>query len=192
MWGLELSARCAMISAAVWPVILLAAGVPRIAFRFVRPAPPDTIVITSGVEGSTFSVAAEKYKKTLARNGVKLEILPSEGALDNLKRLADRAIKVDVGFVQGGLAAGETADLVSLGSVFYAPLAVFYRSRAPVERLTQFEGRRIAIGREGSGARYLNLLLLKANGIEPKGPTRLLDLAGADAAQALLEQGIAG
>jgi TRAP-type uncharacterized transport system substrate-binding protein len=172
--------------AAVWPVLLIIAIAVWIAFRFVRPAPPDTIVITSGVEGSTFSVAAEKYKKMLARNGVKLEILPSAGALDNLKRLADPAFKVDVGFVQGGLAAGETAGLVSLGSVFYAPLVVFYRSHAPVERLSGFKGKRVAIGREGSGTHYLNLQLLKANGIEVKGPTRLLSIGGEEAAHALL------
>jgi TRAP-type uncharacterized transport system substrate-binding protein len=172
--------------AAVWPVLLIIAVAIWIAFRFVRPAPPDTIVISSGVEGSTFSVAAEKYKKMLARNGVKLEILPSEGALENLKRLADPAIKVDVGFVQGGLAAGETAGLVSLGSVFYAPLAVFYRSHAPVERLSGFKGRRIAIGRDGSGTHYLNLQLLKANGIEMKGATRLLSIGGEEASNALL------
>ncbi len=128
------------LAAALVPVLLITAVAIWIAFRFVRPAPPDTIVITSGVEGSTFSVAAEKYKKILARNRVKLEILPSEGALDNLKRLSDPAIKVDVGFVQGGLSEGETGDLVSLGSVFYAPLAVFYRSGKPIARLAEFTG----------------------------------------------------
>ncbi len=174
------------LAAAVWPVLLIIAVAVWLAFRFVRPAPPDTIIITSGVEGSTFSVAAEKYKKILARNGVKVEILPSEGALDNLKRLSDPAVRVDVGFVQGGLAAGETGDLVSLGSVFYAPLVVFYRNHAPVERLSGFKGKRIAIGREGSGTRYLNLELLKANGIEEKGATRLLSIGGEAAAQALL------
>ncbi len=174
------------LAAVLGPLLLITALAIWLAFRYVRPAPPDTIVMTAGAEGSTLSVAAEKYKTILARNGVKLEILPSEGALDNLVRLANPAVKVDVGFVQGGLAAGETAGLVSLGSVFYAPLAVFYRSPAPVERLSQFTGRRIAIGREGSGTHYLNLQLLKANGIDAKGTTRLLDLTGEAASHALL------
>ena len=79
----------------------------------------------------------------------------------------------------------DTGDLVSLGSMFYVPLAVFYRG-APLDRLSGFKGRRIAIGPEGSGTRILALTLLKANGIEPKGTTRLLDLEGKDAAQALI------
>lgn len=174
------------LAVALWPVVLITAVAIWVAFRWVRPAPPDTIVITSGIKGSTFHTSAEKYQKILARNGVKLEILPSEGALDNLKRLSDPAVTVDVGFVQGGLAAGATGDLVSLGSVFYQPLVVFYRSAKPLDRLYQLKGKRVTIGREGSGTRYLNLLLLKANGIELKGPTRLLDLSGAAAADALL------
>ncbi|MGH8742653.1 MAG: TAXI family TRAP transporter solute-binding subunit, partial [Burkholderiales bacterium] len=77
--------------------------------------------------------------------------------------------------------------LVSLGSVFYVPLAIFYRSAEPLERLSQLKGRRIAIGPEGSGTRFLALTLLKANGIEPNGPTKLLDLSGEAAAQAVLK-----
>ncbi|MBH9738074.1 C4-dicarboxylate ABC transporter substrate-binding protein, partial [Burkholderia cepacia] len=40
---------------------------------------------------------------------------------------------------------------------------------------------------EGSGTRELALTLLKANGIEPGGPTKLLPLSGDDAARALVE-----
>jgi TRAP-type uncharacterized transport system substrate-binding protein len=175
------------LAAALWPVLLVSVVAIWVAFRFVRPAPPDTMTITSGIEGSTFRTSAEQYRKILARNGVKLEILPSGGALENLKRLRDPEFKVDVGFVQGGLSAdGDTGKLVSLGSVFFEPLAVFYRSAGPIDRLSQFRGSRLAIGREGSGTHFLNLVLLKANGIDAKGPTRLLNLDGDAAAQALL------
>jgi TRAP-type uncharacterized transport system substrate-binding protein len=174
------------LAMALWPVLLIAIVAVWIAFHFVRPAPPDTIVITSGIEGSTFSSSAEKYRKILARNGVTLKILPSDGALENLARLNDPDFKVDIGFVQGGLSESDNpGNLVSLGSVFYEPLVVFYRG-GQIERLSQLKGKRLAIGREGSGTRYLNLLLLNANGINAKGPTRLLNIGGEDAAQALL------
>ena len=65
-------------------VLLLSAVAIWIAFHFVRPAPPDTITMASGPEGSTLWNYAERYRKILARNGVKLKILPSEGTLDNL------------------------------------------------------------------------------------------------------------
>jgi len=173
------------------PILLLSIIAIWIAFWFVRPAPPDTIVISSGPDGSQFRNTAERYKKILARNDVYLEILPSHGGLENLKRLGDPEFQVDVGFVQGGLAAGlETDELVSLGSVFYQPVMVFYRSAAPLDRLSALKGKRLAIGAEGSGARSLALALLKANGIEPGGPTTLLDLSGEAAVQALLSRKI--
>jgi len=172
--------------AAVLPVLLLTVAALWLAFKFVRPAPPDTIIITSGLKGSSFDSAAEKYRALLERNGVKLQILQSEGALDNLRRLRDPAFKVDVGFVQGGLLVdGDAGNLVSLGSLFYVPLVVFYRGAEPVGRLSDFKGKRLAIGREGSGTHFLNVQLLRANGVD-KQTARLLDISGADAAQALL------
>ena len=169
------------------PILLLTLFAILLALEFVRPAPPDTIFITSGPDGSQFRNTAERYRKILARNDVKLEILPSPGGLENLKRLSDPNFQVDVGFVQGGIGAGlDTDELVSLGSVFYQPVIVFYRSAEPLNRLSALKGKRVAIGPEGSGARALALTLLKANGIEPGGPTRLLDLSGEAAVQALL------
>lgn len=171
----------------VGPIILLTAIVIGGAFWIVRPSPPDTITIAGGPSGSTFQVTAEKYRKILARNGVKLRILPSEGSLDNLRMLSNPAVHVDVGFVQGGVTKGMQLErLVSLGSVFHEPLALFCRSDAAVERLSDLTGKRLAIGPEGSGTRVLALILLKANGIEPGGATMLLDLGGEEAAEALI------
>src|SRR5262245_51647854 len=128
------------------PIFLLSVVSIWIALRFVQPAPPDTIVITIGPDGSQFRNTAERYRRILARNDVKLEILPSRGGLENLKRLADPEFQVDVGFVQGGLTAGvDTDELVSLGSVFYQPVMVFYRSAAPIDRLSALKGQRLAI-----------------------------------------------
>ena len=170
------------------PVILVTAVAIVAALWFVRPAPPRTIAITSGPDGSIFRLTAEKYGKILARNGVTLRILRSEGSLDNLRKLVDPASRVDVGFVQGGLSAGVDTDrLVSLGSVFHEPLVLFYRGAAPVDRISGLSGRRIAIGPEGSGTHALALILLKANGIEPGGATAFLSLEGDDATRALIE-----
>lgn len=170
------------------PVLLITVLAIGAAYWFVQPAPPRTISIASGPEGSTFRLTAEKYRKILARNGVELRIVPTDGSLENLRMLNDPAKHVDVGFVQGGLTDGVNVDkLVSLGSVFHEPLALFYRTPSPVNLLSELSGKRLAIGPEGSGTRVLALVLLKANGIEPGGTTTLLDLGGEEAAQALIE-----
>ena len=168
------------------PFLLLVIVALWLASRFVHPAPPDTITITSGAEGSTFANHAERYRKILARQGVTLKVLPSQGSLDNLKRLADPKQKVDIGFVQGGLAGlADTSDLYSLGSIFYTPVYVFYRSPKPIARLSELSGKRISISREGSGTHVIATALLRANGIEGKDATRLVNLEGTAAEDAL-------
>jgi len=169
------------------PFLVISLAAIWIALRFVQPAPPDTIVMTSGPEGSTFHRYAERYRKILARNGVNLEILSSRGSLQNLERLSDPAFRVDIGFVQGGLAKDlDISELVSLGSVFYQPLMVFYRGAKQIQVLSGLAGKRIAVGTVGSGTHALALALLNANGIREPGPTRLLPLGGDDAVRAFL------
>jgi TRAP-type uncharacterized transport system substrate-binding protein len=156
-------------------------------YWFFHSAPPDTITVTSGPKGSIFEMTAEKYRKILAGNGVKLKILPSEGSLENLQRLANASFHVDIGFVQGGLTDDiDIHKLVSLGSIFNAPILVFSRSAESLELLSQLSGKQIAIGAVGSGTRSVALALLASNGIEPGGPTALLDMEADNATDALI------
>jgi TRAP-type uncharacterized transport system substrate-binding protein len=155
--------------------------------HFVRSAPPRVLTLSAGLKGTTFETIAQRYRKVLARSGIQLRVLESEGSLDNLARMADPKSRVNVALVQSGISSdADTSDLVSLGSMFYEPLTIFYRSPKPLLRLSELQGQRIAIGKEGSGARSLALALLKANEIEPGGSTRLLPLEGDAARNALL------
>lgn len=156
-------------------------------FWFIYSAPPRVITITSGPPGSVFDRYAKLYAEMLASNGVTLKILASQGSLENLERLKNRAVQVDIGFVQGGMARGtDTQNLVSLGSISYQPLLVFYRGTNAITMLSQLEGKRVAVGAEGSGTRLLALTLLETNGIVPGGATKLEALDGDDAAKELL------
>lgn len=162
------------------------------ALWFVDSAPPGTITLIGGPDGSMFQRNADKYKQILARNGVKLIVIPSQGSLENLAHLSDPSFHVDVGFVQGGLLKGmnletiNTDKLVSLGSVFYEPLLVFYRGKRTIDRLSQLRGMKLAIGQVASGAHTLASVLLKANNIEPGGATELLEIDAEDAASELI------
>lgn len=156
-------------------------------FWFFHSAPPKTITITSGDDGTRFRKTAERYAKILERSGVTLKILKSEGSLENLKRLEDPTFQVDVGFVQDGVAKGQKIDnLVSLGSMFYEPLFIFYRGRKQLDVLSDFNGKRLAIGEDGTGTQVLALDLLERNEITPGGPTQLLKFDDDAAAAALL------
>lgn len=174
-----------IVSVSVILLLGLAAGTAMLVF--MNFGAPNSITITSGPKGSTFERNAEKYKKILARDGVTVKILPSEGSLDNFKKLSDPKVAVDVGFVLGGAVSNaDTTNLVSLGSVNYQPLMVFYRGD-PKTLLSEFKGQRLDIGPAGSGTHSLALTLLKANGIEPGGDTAFIDTASDDLKNALLE-----
>ena len=163
----------------VGSIILLGLAVGLTAFFFLNTAAPRQLTISAGPPGSSFYRNAERYQKILEREGVKLTILNSDGSAENLKRLADPKQKVDVGFVLGGAAGDKTYDqLMSLGSVAYQPVMVFYKGK-PATLLSQFKGRRINIGPPGSGTHDLALKLLKANGIE-RGDGTTLDEADLD------------
>src|SRR5258708_32745830 len=112
--------------------------------------------MTRGAQGSMFETFAGRYKAILARQGVTLKVIPSEGSLENLKRLSNPKVNVDIGFVQGGISGlVDASHLMSLGSGFYVPVLVFYRAPQPLQRLPELDGKRIATGPEGSRARAL-------------------------------------
>jgi NMT1-like family len=183
------------IRAALWhdvtlvfaPITLLCAIAVAMFVWLVDPAPPKTITISAGPQDSSFLPIAEQYRQILARNGITLKVLTSDGSLQNLHRLLDPKEHVDLALVQGGVSGGlVTSSLMSLGSMFYAPIVVFYRGDG-LTRLSQLVGKRIGVGRDGSGTRVLSLNLLKANGIVPGGPTTLLPIDGEEAARQLVD-----
>jgi TRAP-type uncharacterized transport system substrate-binding protein len=174
------------LSIAVW-VLLIAFICGTVLFHFVLPAPPKTLVMTTGTEGGTYSVFGSRYQEAMAREKVRLLLLPSSGSVENLDRLKDRSFQVDVGFVQGGtISAKEAPHLVSLGGICYSPLWVFYRSQDTLDDLSVLKGKKIAIGPEGSGVRKLSMELLRATHAAAS-PTQLVDLQSSAAVRAIRE-----
>ncbi len=172
----------------IWSLIVIAVSgllICALVFGFINAAAPTSLTIASGPPGSSFERNAKKYQAILAKEGVKLTIVASNGSTDNLHKLADPKTKVDVAFVQGGETEGvDTSRLMSLGSVAYQPLFVFYRGEGR-HLLSEFKGQRIAVGQEGSGTHSLALALLKENDIDATSATFSHESAE-EAVQALL------
>ncbi|MBS1161334.1 MAG: transporter solute receptor, family [Proteobacteria bacterium] len=176
-----------LFATAWWIFLIVGIGFV-VAYQFVKPAPPKKIVMTTGAESGAYYLFAQRYAALLAKNGITLEVLPSAGSLQNIERLQNN--EAQVGFVQGGVIPPkedpdeeDTSGLLSLGSLFYEPVWVFYRGHKALERLTDLQGKRIAIGQEGSGVRQLAQQLLAANDIAPG--RNLVPLAGLTAAEEL-------
>jgi TRAP-type uncharacterized transport system substrate-binding protein len=162
------------------PFILLGTTLLVGAYFLLQPAPPKRIVLATGPEQSALAEFGERYATELARHGVEVELLTTRGSLDNLLALGDASQDVDVGFVQGGSSDyartldEEEADvpLVSLGSMFFEPVWLFYRDgaarglpQAALAELAQRERWRISFGAEGSGTPGLMRKVLAANRI---------------------------
>src|SRR5215472_5589436 len=90
--------------AALLIVILFA-----VAIRYVAPPPPKELRFAAGARDGFYYEDATAYKNALARDGVNVTLVETQGALDNLHLLIDKPDAVDVALVQGGL-TGELPD----------------------------------------------------------------------------------
>jgi TRAP-type uncharacterized transport system substrate-binding protein len=162
--------------------------------RYISPAPPSKIEMTTGaVDGASHQFAL-KYQAYLKANRVTLELKPSTGSVQNLERLN---AGTPIGFVQGGLGilsidsqkSDEDTPLRSLGVVGYEPIWLFASSGELAKTLTKglgaLAGKNVAIGAEGSGTRKVALELLQGYGVTAANATLVPD-GGLAAANALL------
>jgi TRAP-type uncharacterized transport system substrate-binding protein len=157
-----------------------------LALEYFVPSLPARITIGAGVEGTTFEYFAERYKRTFARAGINLTVRETAGALENLELLKDPSSGVQIGFLTGGISNGENApNLSSMGLISNIPFWIFYPSYESLTGLSQLKGKRIAVGPEGSGARYTAERLLSRADINAQTAT-LLPFSGDAAVEALM------
>jgi TRAP-type uncharacterized transport system substrate-binding protein len=165
-------------------MLLLVAALLLLAWRVLDPLPARRLQLATGPDQGAYFEFAKRYLPLLRAQGLTVTLRASEGSADNLALLADPASGVQAAFVQGGVdGAAASADLgssgvpplVSLGSVAYEPLWLFYREDSarrllrdkPPERLAQLAGWRINTGPEGGGSAPLFRRLAEANQLPP-------------------------
>ena len=157
-----------------------------IAWQFVNPAPPRTLVIATGQPEGAYYLFAQRYRELLAENDIELEIRTTAGSIENLDLLNDGS--VSLAFVQGGTGADlDSSSLTSLGSLYYEPLWVFYRGEQTLTRLSDLQGKRISIGAPGSGTHAIASQLLTDNFIDVEANT--VQATGSAAAAKALRAG---
>ncbi|MBL8319962.1 MAG: C4-dicarboxylate ABC transporter substrate-binding protein, partial [Burkholderiaceae bacterium] len=165
---------------------LLALALLLLAYWLLDPAPPKQVTLATGQERSDYAEFGARYAKALARDGIRVVQRGTHGAAENLALLRDPGSGVDIAFVQGGgeesgNADARDEDLVSLGSLFYEPVWLFYREDAAqrllktptLSSLAQLPGWRVSVGTPGSGVPQLMQRLFEANALDPKTLTLL-------------------
>jgi TRAP-type uncharacterized transport system substrate-binding protein len=148
------------LAVSIGPFALLTVLLLALAYWWLDPNPPKRVVLATGPDHSAYDEFGKRYATALARYGIAVELLPSEGSSDNLELI--RSGKADLGFVQGGSADigyDEEESIVSLGSLFVEPLWLFYREGSArnlpqdgtATTLADIKGWRVNVGTPGSG-----------------------------------------
>ncbi len=182
-----------------WWALLIAvlAALLWLAVRYISPAPPRTLVMSTGATDGAYHRFGQRYQEILRANGIRLELRPSSGGMENIARLNDGS--VSVGFVQGGtglLAADpealpESTALRSLATVAFEPVWIFTHTLDLSKGLGPLAGKRIAVGLPGSGNLHVARQLLAIYGVQADtGGTVFVTEGGMAAAQMLQERQI--
>ena len=180
--------------ASLGPVVFLVIGLLVAAYWWLDPQPPRHVTLATGPAGSAYAEFGKRYAQALAAEGITVELRPTDGSSTNLQLL--RSGGADVAFVRGGSAdavADEAAGLTSLGSLFYEPLWIFYRSDVArrIDRKTgvlssvaQLKGLRVNVDKPGSGVPEIVDRMLRANHLDGSA-VQLSNLEPAPATEAL-------
>jgi TRAP-type uncharacterized transport system substrate-binding protein len=128
--------------------------------------PPQRHVrLAAGPEGSIEFHFARRYSEILASEGVQLEVVATRGVHQNLALIQDPKSGIDVALIEGGTtSARQSPDLVSLGTLYYRPVWVFYRGTLPAPGAPWPPTLRIALGPEGNDSSSLSRQLLLESG----------------------------
>ncbi|WP_426195950.1 TAXI family TRAP transporter solute-binding subunit [Massilia sp. DWR3-1-1] len=151
------------------PTMLLVGGLCLLAYVIVDPAPPRQVRLATGQENSAYDGFGKKYAAQLAKDRIKVTLVPSLGSQENLQRLQEGT--VDVAFVQSGSTdelEAQRKGLVSLGSLFTEPVWLFLRDSVKATQLSEMKGLNINLGPEGTGVPKLFKQVLALNGVAPE------------------------
>ena len=172
------------------PFVLIAIGLLVAAYVVLKPNPPRRVVLATGPENTAYARWGEQYAAELKRFGITVELRPTMGSLQNRRLLRNPKEDVDLAFVQGGSSDGqqkpnekngaEMEELVSLGTVAYDPVWIFYRAEAAnrtnrngsLAGIPQLRGWRVNVGVRGSGTPGITSRILSANSVERDEVTR--------------------
>jgi uncharacterized protein len=148
------------------PFILLVIALLGLAYWYVEPQPPRTLVMATGPDNSDYDQFGAKYKALLAKHNIRLELRQSAGSRENLESLLKPDGDVGVSIVREGTVSREELvdrPLTAIGSLFYEPVWLFYRDSVQLNSLADLRGKAVNLGPPGSGTSRLIDSMLAQN-----------------------------
>ena len=185
-----------------WWILCLILSVLMVAWWYMDPPPPSHFSMATGAPGGSQYELGKKYASFFEEKGIRIDLVQTTGAVENLSLLTDGGRKVQAGFIQAGTVEPdvlESKGVVSLGAIDYTPIWFFYRGplRKEVDlealngRLKYFPNSKISIGTPGNGTFLQTTRLLEAAGINVNDP-QFVHLSGQKSVEAILKGEIDG
>ncbi|MGE0755045.1 MAG: TAXI family TRAP transporter solute-binding subunit [Alphaproteobacteria bacterium] len=135
----------------------------------------DILGIVTGPKTGTYFAFGKDISEVSAKAGVNVEAKTSEGSIDNIKRI-NSAENAAVGIVQsdvlGFLARSKSPDSIKMASnlrmifPFYNE-EVHILARKEIKNFSDLEGKKVAIGEEGSGNMLTSINLFSMMNVNP-------------------------
>lgn len=166
-------------------VALLLLGIGLLVY-VISPLPPRTVTLAAGEPHSSQDDLGQHYRAFFARHGIELRLVRTNGPVANVGMLAGG--EVDAALAISGLPVPADRGIVSLGSVEFEPLWLFYRGEPGPsdDPFAAFAGRTLSIGQVGSGVHEVVRSLVKEHRLEETArQSRLVEMPSQDAAEAL-------
>ncbi len=155
---------------------------------FINPIPPKQAFLATGQMGSSYKLISDQIDQFFSGRGIDLVLVDTMGLNDGLEKLRDQKSPVNAGFVVSGSASQKDfPDLVSLGSVQYSPIWIFYRGKEinqdnPID---YFGKKRISIGLPNTTSQNIFLRLAQDSKLNIKG-SNFYEYSNSEAADKLI------
>lgn len=151
-----------------------------------NPLWPSRVDFAAGQAGSSYRVLAEQYAGYFRAAGINLVINEKTTGLDDgLRLIDDDTSPISAGFLTAGSRRElRYSDLVSLGSIQYSPVWLFYRGEDVADE-SDYASRRVAVGLDGTVTQQIFRQILQVRGISFEGRENFVKLPHSEAAHQL-------
>ncbi len=137
-----------------------------IIIQFNTPKQKRELTLATGMIGSDSYAYGLSYKALLEEDGVKLNLLPTNGSLDTIGYINNK--QADIGFINSGILINKpNYQFESLASAYYEPLWIFYRNDGyKLNYLIETIDKKIGVSITNDGTYDIAKKILEANGID--------------------------
>lgn len=136
---------------------------------YLDPIPDRNIYFATSYKQSDWESFANSAKSILDKKGLDVHVVSTEGAIDNIDKLLDPKSPVNIAFTYASAIKEEDRNkLLSLGSVSYEPVWVFYwkdKIKEP-KSLGELENHKVSLGPTKSGSYAIAKMLFGVYKIE--------------------------